>query len=285
MTSFLSALRRLACAAGAALVLIARPASAEQAYTLGVFPYFSPSRLEEIYAPAAVELSRAIGRPVAFRTTSTFDKFFFQLKDQAYDIALIQPLYYPPAADEFGYLPLARMQEPFKALIVVPESSPIRAPLDLRGKSVATPPSFVPVVHMARKSLRDLGLVSGKNIAFEEMKTVDACLQQTLIGKADACVAPPFAVKPFEKSSGVALRVIQETVQLPNLVMVAHKRVPAADRERIKAAILAWKDTPTGQAVLKSINTQGFIATTDADYKPVRDFVRGLEEAWLPSAP
>ena len=255
------------------------------AYTLGVFPYFSPSRLEEIYAPAAVDLALKIGHPVGFRTASTFDKFFLQLKAQAYDIALIQPLYYVPAADEFGYLPIARMREPFKALVVVPEKSAIRVPQDLTNKIVATPPSYVPVVHLARKSLRDQGLVPGKNITFEEMKTVDTCLQQTLIGTTQACVAPPFAVNAFQKKSGVKLRVIQETTQLPNLVFVVHKRVLPADRERIKAAILGWGDTQSSKEVLKSINTQGFVAATDADYQPVRAFVQTLTEPWLPSVP
>jgi len=259
--------------------------AADTSYTLGVFPYFSPSRLEEIYAPAAAELSRKINTHVTFRTASTFDKFFLQLKAQVYDIALIQPLYYVPAVDEFGYMPLARMREPFKALIVVPDQSPIRVVGDLKGKIVATPPAYVPVVHMAKKALRDHGLIGGKNITFEEMKTVDACLQQTLTGAAQACVAPPFAVGPFQKSAGITLRVIQETIQLPNLVFVVHKRLPAADRERIKAAILDWNHTPNGQAVLKSINTQGFVAATDADYQPVRDFVRTLDEPWLPSVP
>lgn len=273
----------------AALILLApltRPGlAAEAAYTFGVFPYFSPSRLEEIYAPAVLDVAQRIGRPLQFRTASSFDKFFFQLKAQAYDIALIQPLYYVPAVDEFGYLPLARMQEPLKSQIVVPGDSPIRAASDLQGRVIATPPAHVPVVHLARKSLRDLGLVGGRNVSFEEMKTVDACLQQPLTGAAQACVAPPFAVQSFQKSTGVALRVVLESAPLPNLALVVHKRVPPADRERIKAAILGWKDTPSGQAVLKSINTQGFVATSDADYQPVRAFVRGLDEQWLPSAP
>lgn len=268
-----------------ALATLPRPALAQEpaAYSLGVVPYFSPSRLEEIYAPAAAELSRSLGRAVVFRTSSTWDKYFVQLKAQAYDIALVHALFYLPAADEFGYLPLARMREPFTAVVVVPEQSPIRSVDQLRGKVVATPPSYLPTVHLARKALRDRGLVGGRNVSFEETKTVDSCLQQMLVGHAQACIAPPFAAKSFEAASGVRLRVVLQSAELPSPVFVVHKRVPPAERERIRAALLQWQSTASGQAVLKSMNTQALLPATDADYDVVRVFVRTLEEPWLPS--
>jgi phosphonate transport system substrate-binding protein len=277
--------KRLWALLAGVLAWVSLPVQADEGYTLGVFPYFSASRLEQIYAPAASDLSHSLGRPVTFRTTSTFSTFFLRLKEQAYDIALIQPMYYVPAVDEFGYLPLARMQEPFKALIIVPEGSPIHTVTDLRGKTIATPPAYVPVVHLAKKALRDHGLEPGRDVKLEDFKSVDACLQQTLIGNTQACVAPPFASIAFQKSTGAKLRTLLETMTLPNLSLVVHRRVPPAERQRILAAVLNWKDSAAGQAVLDSMHTKGFVAATDADYQPVRDFVATLHEPWLPSAP
>jgi phosphonate transport system substrate-binding protein len=269
---------------GAAGAQPSTPAPAPS-YTLGIVPYFSPSRLEEIYAPAAAELSRSIGREVLFRTSTSWDKYFAQLKAQSYDIAFVHALFYLPAHDEFGYLPLARMREPFTAVVVVPDKSPVRTVNDLRDKIVATPPSFLPTVHLAKKTLRDHGLVRGKNITFEETKTVDACLQQALVGAAQACIAPPFAANAFQASGGVRLRVVLETAELPSPVFVVHRRVPEAERERIRAALLQWNQSANGQAVLKSMNTRALVPASDADYQPVRTFVRSLDEPWLPSAP
>ena len=274
-----------------ALVTSPRPAQAQAqaqapaAYSMGIVPYFSPSRLEGIYGPAAAELSRTLGHSVVFRTSTSWVKYFAQLKAQTYDIALIHALFYVPAADEFGYLPLARMREPFTAVVVVPEQSPIRTVDDLRNHVIATPPNFLPTVHLAKKSLRDRGLVNGRNVTFEETKTVDSCLQQVLVGHAQACIAPPFAAKSFEASSGVRLRVVLQTAELPSSLFVVHKRVPPAERERIRAALLQWNSTTSGQAVLKSMNTQALVVATDAEYDIVRAFVRTLEESWLPSVP
>jgi len=48
---------------------------------------------------------------------------------------------------------------------------------------------------------------------------------------------------------------------------------------------MQWNTTPSGRAVLKSMNTQALVVATDADYDSVRAFVRTLDEPWLPSAP
>lgn len=286
-----SRLLRLARWAAVALALwlsgavAAQPSTPAPPYTLGIVPYFSPSRLEEIYAPAAAELARSIRRGVVFRTSTSWDKYYAQLKAQSYDIALVHALFYLPAHDEFGYLPLARMREPFTAVVVVPDKSPVRTVDDLRDKIIATPPSFLPSVHLAKKALRDHGLVRGKSVTFNETKTVDACLQQALVGAAQACVAPPFAAQSFQASTGVRLRVVLETAELPSPVFVVHRRVPPAERERIRAALLQWNGSTNGLAVLKSINTRALVPASDADYQPVRDFVRTLDEPWLPSVP
>ena len=276
-------LLQLALAACAALAPASVPAQAP--LTLGIVPYFSPSRLEEIYAPAAAELAGALGREVAFRTATSWDKFYAQLKAQAHDIVLVHALFYVPAADEFGYLPLVRMREPFTAVVVVPEASPIRSVDDLRQQVIATPPNYLPAVHLGKKALRDRGLARGRNVTFTESRTVDACLQEALIGSAQACIAPHFAASAFQAATGARMRVLLESPELPSPVFMVHKRVPAALRERLRAALLTWNHTPSGQAVLKSINTRSLVPASDRDYDVVRSFVRTLDEPWLPSVP
>jgi ABC-type phosphate/phosphonate transport system substrate-binding protein len=81
------------------------------------------------------------------------------------------------------------------------------------------------------------------------------------------------------------LRVVLESAALPSPVFVVHKRVPPEERERLRAALLEWNHTASGQAVLKSINTRSLVPATDRDYDSVRAFVRTLDEPWLPSVP
>lgn len=250
-----------------------------EAYTFGVFPYLSAARLEPIYAPVALEMSKTLERPVGFRTSTEFKRFFKKLSQQRYDFALIQPFWYPPAADRFNYIPLARFEEPLTSVIIVPEDSPIKSLNDLRGKTIATPPAFVPVVHMARRALMDRGLKTGIDLYFKAYKSVDSCFQQVLIGDASACVAPNFAKKTIEKKLQVKLRTVVESPSIPNLSFVVHSRVPVAHREMVKNLLLSWDKGASGadDNPLKAINTRRFVPAIDAEYDSVRSYLREIE--------
>lgn len=251
----------------------------QEAYTLGVFPYLSAARLEPIYAPVALEMSKTLERPVEFRTSTEFKRFFKKLSQQRFDFALIQPFWYPPAADQFNYLPLVRFREPLTSMIAVLEESPVQSIDDLRGKTVATPPSFVPVVHMARRALKDRNLETGVDLQFKAYKTVDSCFQQVLIGHASACVAPNFALRKIEEKLQVKLRTVLESPSIPNLSLVAHSRIPATQREKVKSLLLSWDSgaTNASSSLLKEINTRQFVPAIDAEYDVVRSYLREIE--------
>ncbi len=255
--------------------------ASQEAYTLGVFPYLSAARLEPIYVPVALEMSKTLERPVGFLTSTEFRKFFEKLSQQRFDFALIQPFWYPPAAERFNYLPLVRFEEPLTSMIAVPEDSPVKSIDDLRGKTVATPPAFVPVVHMARRALKDRGLVTGVDLEFRAYKTVDSCFQQVLIGHASACVAPSFALRKIEEKLQVKLRTVLESPSIPNLSLVAHSRIPPAQREKVKDLLLSWDSGATGPSngLLKEINTRRFVPAIDAEYDVVRSYLREIEAA------
>ena len=245
-------------------------------YTFGVFPYLSAVRLEPIYAPVSAELSKLLDRNVQFRTASEFKRFFARLKQGRYDIALIQPFWYPPAVDQFDYQPLVRMKEPLTSVIMVLNDSPIRQVSDLEGKVIATPPAFVPVVHMSRRELARQGLDPDRDVQLKAFKTVDSCFQQVLIGAADACIAPPFAPAVIEEKMKVKLREVLRTPSIPNLSLVAHSRVPQHEREQIKQLFLSWRQDNDGKTILQRIKTAGFVSSTDKEYDAVRSFVEAI---------
>lgn len=268
------------------VVLAAQPLQDVQAvkaesgrvYKFGVFPYLTPLRLEAIYAPVGANLSQALGRPVHFRTSSQFEIFFSKLEAQHYDIALIQPFWYAPAVDRFGYLPLARMEEPFVSLIMTLDESPLRSVDDLRGKTIATPPVFVPVVHMAKQALKEKGLTPGRDIELKAFKSVDSCFQQVLIGSASACVSPPFAPPVIEEKLGIKLRTLMTTAGIPNLTFIVHSRVPPKDRLSLQNAILSWGEDEIGARLLKRIKTRRFVPAHDVEYDAVRALIKGIQK-------
>ena len=247
-------------------------------YKFGVFPYLSAVNMDNVYAPVSKELSKSINHKIKFRTSSSFTKFLSKLKSKNYDLALIQPFWYPLAVDTRDYIPLLKMKEPFVSLIMTLNDSPIRTVADLKGKVIATPPTFVPVVHMARKALIKEGLVPGKDLTFKAFKSVDSCFQQVLIEKADACVAPPFAPAIFEKVMDVKLKTILKSPGIPNLALVIHPRVPANHRRMIKSHVLSWTHSKTGKELLDNMQTEGFVPIVDSEYNTVRNFLKEISQ-------
>ena len=247
-------------------------------YKFGVFPYLSTAHMDKIYSPVSDELTKELKLNVKFRTSSTFKKFLGKLKSEYYDFALIQPFWYPIAVDKKGYIPLLKMKEPFVSLIMVLDSSKILSVKDLKGKTIATPPAFVPVVHMAHRALLSKGLVPGKDVIFKSFKSVDSCFQQVLIRKASACIAPPFAPAAFENFMNIKLRSVLKSSGIPNLSLVIHPRVPKHDRMLIKKTIMSWTSTQKGQELLSHMQTKQFVPIIDKEYDVVRNFLKEIKK-------
>jgi phosphonate transport system substrate-binding protein len=271
--------------AGAGLALIGAFAgrsarAAEEAYTLGVIPYRAASELEPVYAPVAAELAAALGRPVRFRTAGTSADFLPRLRQGGFDIALVQPFYYLAAVDEAGYQPLARVAEPFEAQLIARADGPVREVEDLRGRTVATPPRYSPNTVILLQALRERGLRPGADFRLETMPTQSACLHQVLTGAAEACASGSAQVAAAGRRVG--LRTLLQADGLPGLAFIAHPRVPAPERERLRQALLALNDRPAGRALLQSLQTAALVPADDGDAEAVRRFVGRLEEPWLP---
>jgi phosphonate transport system substrate-binding protein len=248
-------------------------------YTFGVFPYLSATRLESIYLPVSIEVSKALGKKVSFRTSTEYKKFFEKLKQQSFDIALIQPFWYPPAVDQYNYLPLLRYGEPLAARIMVLSNSPIKTIDDLRGKIIATPPAIVPIVHMAKRALQDHGLNPEEDLQLKAFRTVDSCIKQVIIGNASGCVAPNHAHSNIKNKVHTPMRSILESPGIPNISLVVHSRVPREEREKIKNLLLSWGEDGSDEHknLLNSIGTNGFIQSKDHDYEIVRTFLREID--------
>ncbi len=242
-------------------------------YMFGVFPYFSPLRLDDIYAPVSQELSGILGRQVKFTTSTTFEIFLAKLKSRHYDFAIIPPILYPVAIDELQYLPVVRMEEKLQSLILVREDSTLMDIEDLRGKVIATPPRKGPVIGVVKRAMKERNMKPDEHVDFRAFKSVSSGLQQLLAGKVDACIAPSFAYASFAKSRGVKLRTLWQSSSLPNLSLVIHPRVPQQDRDGIQEALLSWRDSIKGQALLRGMSTQGFVPVDDKEYDVIRSFI------------
>lgn len=268
---------RIVCALG--VLLAGHAGAADKPYEFGVFPNLPLARIHELHAPMASEFEARLGRPVRLSSKAAYAAFGEELRNETYDIALVQPFDYVDAHDKHGYLPLARRGEALEAVIVVRQDTPLASIKDLKGRIVSNPPADAAVSHLTSMAFRDAGIDPQTGIKRYYGKNHFACLQSVVIGAADACGTSEQALRTIEKQSQLPsrFRILHKTASIPHALFVAHKRVPQKDRDILLHTILEWPSTETGRKILDAGHFVPFVAARDADYEVVRRYIRGRE--------
>lgn len=265
------------------VIWLAIPAHAQETaarpggYQLGVFPHLAAGQIENMFAPIALDFSKALGRPVVLKTKPSFEDFMRELDSETYDIAFVQPFDYVWAHDRHGYIPLARRGEPLAGLIVVKPTSPLRTLEELKGKKIGTPPEVAAVSHLTKMALLKAGIDPRQDVQMQYYKAHDSCLQQLLIGEIDACSTGAYPLRFFENKWNVTFRVLAETQTISHSLFIVHPRVSAKDRETIRKTILSWDKTKAGRLLLERGELKPFIAVTDEEYSEVRKYARQMQ--------
>jgi len=239
-------------------------------YIMGVFPHLPPRELEKVFSPMAADLSKVIGKPVIFRTSSTYQKFMRQLDNQVFDIAFVQPFDYVHIADKYGYRPLATRQEKLTAILVTKNDSPLNNINDLKNKTISLAPKVAAVSYLIKDYIKSHNLIPGKNIELTHHRSHISCMQQVLIGTADACGTAAPALRFFQHKMKLELKIIGRSKAIPHTLFSAHPRVPVNVRKNMRNRILNWGKTESGKQLLERGRIKPLKAIKDSDYDIVR---------------
>jgi phosphonate transport system substrate-binding protein len=238
-----------------------------------VFPYLPPLAIDRIFAPIVGGLSREIGHPIHLRTKPSFEAFAGELSVAGYDLAFMHPFLYVTAAAGYGYLPLVRVDEPLRAVFLTRAGSPLAGLRDLPGHTLALPSPLSAVSELTRLALVELGLRPGMDVQIQHQQTKLACVQAVVLGSADACGLPSFALAQIEVGRRQGFRVFDERSLPVGLVIAISPRLGDAERRTLAAAAVRWSATPGGRAVMAEEGWPGFAVARDRDFDPVRALI------------
>lgn len=248
----------------------------QRGYRFGVFPYLPVLTIDRLFGPMAASLADAIGRPIHLKTKTTFEKFADELSAETYEIVLVHPFFYVDIADRLGYRPIARLDRPLTAVVMVEAGRGWRGWRDLEGKTVGLPPALSAVSEMVEVALLEAELLSGIDVTLRHYRTKASCLQAVVIGTADACAVPRFILDQIATVKETNLVAMAETPPIAHFVFAAHPRVPAAEQAMLRARIVGWSDDAEGRVLLAGGAWPGFVIAEDGDYDPVRVYRRRL---------
>ncbi len=253
-----------------------------QPLVFGVFPYLPPAQLEALYAPIAADFAETIGQPVQLRTRPSFELFSSELAKERYDLVFIQPFAYVSIAAPNNYRSISRPVKPLQAVFVAREDSTLTDIGGLRGQTLSNPPKSAAVSLLARQTLLEHQLQPGVDVHLTYQNNHGACLREVLIRTASACVTAAAPLRIFEAKSGVQFKTLGFSQSIPGSTYAVNERVPDTVRDALIKRITHWNETPSGQALLKSVKFPDFQASEDADYQPIRDILESLQSTKEP---
>ncbi|MFV2055159.1 MAG: phosphate/phosphite/phosphonate ABC transporter substrate-binding protein [Thiohalomonadales bacterium] len=256
------------------VALISNNTDQRQPYLMGVFPYLAPRELEKMYAPIAADYANTLGQNVQFMTSSTYKSFMKNLDNELYDIVFVQPFDYVAIADKYGYLPIATRNKPLPAILVVNPNSSIKTIADLKGKTIALPPSVAAMSYLIKDYLMENGLNPETDVTIMHYRSHGSCMQKVLIKIADACGTAPPALRFFQAKMKTTLQIIAKTKSIPSSIFAIHPRVAKEHRQKLIKQITSWNKTSKGKQLLKGAKVEFFIPISDNAYNDVRSMAK-----------
>lgn len=253
-------------------------AATEKTYTFGVVPQFEQRKLYATWKPLIDELEKRTGLKFNLVTTLKIQDFEKAIARGEFDFIYVNPYHVVQVHDAQGYIPLVADKVPVRGIVVVRKDGPIKKLEDLNGKTVAFPsPNALGASLLVRADLEQVYHTTVSPIYVTTHSSVYLHVAKDL---AAAGGGVEKTLQEQDESIRSQLRVIYTTRSCPSHPVAAHPRVPKADREKVRKALLAMRETPEGKAMLQKVPAEQLIPVSYDDYAIMRDW--GLEKYWQP---
>jgi phosphonate transport system substrate-binding protein len=244
--------------------------SAAGVCVLGVCPYLPALNIEKLYALVAAQLAEMLGTAIQLKTKETFEDFNEEVAAGAYDLIVAHPFLYVEASARQGYVPLARVDQQLRAVLLSRDPQPLRSLALLRGQVVAMPPRLSSVSYLMALALIEAGLRPDSDVPLRHFRTKVSCLHAVAAGDAAACVIPSFMLDQLDSIEKMQLHAVWQSPPVNSLVFAAHPRVPAAQRAELSQRLVGWRGSEHGRAILAAFGWPGLVPAADADFADFR---------------
>jgi phosphonate transport system substrate-binding protein len=221
--------------------------SAATPFTIGVLPNLSARVILANYQPMRDYMERELKRPVEIYTAGDFRSFNQQTQRGEFALVVTAANLGRVAQIDAKWEPLACYEPKVPGVIVALASNLDSSMTQLRGKAlaVANPPSAVAVAGL--QWLAAQGLQAGADFKSVVTPNDDSLGAVLMSGEAPLAVMSlgEFRAKPEALRN--ALRIVTEFAKVPGFLVMANPTLPSAERQRLKALLLAFAQSEEGR--------------------------------------
>ncbi len=200
------------------------------------------------------------------------------------DAAFFGSYSYLLAREQTGAQPIARPEwrdgsSSYRGFLIVRKDSGIRSVGDMRGKRLVlvdrnTTAGYVtPLAYFRKRGIDHRTWFRETYFAGTHADAVrDVLNREADVGSAKSTVFERMARE--DPRIRAELLVLDRSAEVPENSLVVRSDLDASVRERLTKAMLSMHDDPEGMAILVDFGARRFIPASDADYDPVRDYLR-----------
>jgi len=248
------------------VLAISEGASGNLAATDVVFQYEEFKRVVE----------KALRAPVTLVAVRNAKEFRQALATGSYALAMSRPAdVLAEAVRDHGYQAVVVAKEPAYALFIVNKDSPLKSIADIKGKSIVVPDRYAYMWRIANAMMRDNRLSMEK----EKVRSMgdQAAIGWSMEGRffdVGVVSSTSGVGRTWEKNGG---RVLVRSPEVLNTPMIASARIPGAQIQKLRAALVSLESTEDGAAILKKVGASGFKEASSQTFLDLLKWLGDLE--------
>ncbi len=237
--------------------------------TFGIVPQQAPQKLALKWTPITKYLSKKSGLTINFSTAPSIPDFEKRCLEGAYDIAYMNPYHYVVFHETSGYEAFARQKDKkIQGIVVVQKYSPINKMKDLDGTTMAFPsPAAFAATLLQQAYLKNNNIKTNPKF----VKSHDSVYMTVSRGFYPSGGGVSRTFNNADKAVTENLRILWKTKKYTPHAIAAHPTMAWRDIRNIQKSLLEMNIDPKGQALLQSINFNGFSAAVNSDWNDVRE--------------
>jgi phosphonate transport system substrate-binding protein len=261
---------------GAALALgtLSMASAQERVLSFGVLNQQSPAKTAELWNPILRYLADATGLQFQLKMGATVQDTDAMMGRGEFDLAFTNHSF----QKEYDgiYKVIARWAgPPIYGAIAVNADSPIRTLKGLSGKRIAFPSTGAFVAYAVPMAVLRAAAVPVRPVFAGNQ---EGTLAQLKAHQVDAAAVNSRFLTRYAAQQGLQYREVFTSEAFADLPVIIHPRVPKAQADAIRNALLGMKRDPHAIAMAEGSSFAGFEAASDRDYDNARKIYAKLPE-------